>query len=73
MIFVSIPRRYAKTHAYISIRDCSAQVPIPHRQAKNLPEPESMASVWEFQFLIGTLKTPMGRNEYGYCRSFNSS
>ena len=54
---VSIPHRYAKNLCSEIGRAEATSVSIPHRYAKNALDDWKLAQKYEFQFLIGTLKT----------------
>ena len=59
-MIVSIPHRYAKNSRQAPLDAGHDQVSIPHRYAKNNLEEINHPFAEElFQFLIGTLKTPI--------------
>ncbi len=63
IIFVSIPRRYAENLLSVAHSPFPLGVSIPRRYAENLPHPLAGNFIFEFQFLVGTLKTEASRQQ----------
>jgi len=58
---VSIPHRYGKNITLPRLEKQQMRVSIPHRYGKNLSTIEEKMAGVRFPFLIGTVRTSMGR------------